>query len=403
MSAAPPLPGKVRGLAAVSFGNDLASEMVYPLLPALVTGPLGGGAALLGALDSAADLTAALLRLGSGRLADRPGWRAPLILVGYLIAVMVRPVIGLAGAAWQVVVLRVTDRVGKGLRSPARDALLASVTPVEIRGRAFGFHRAADHAGAVTGAVAAGVLLSTGTSVQGVILWSVVPGVVVIAVLLQVLRGATAAKAHPATREPDGSGERIAPSNEGDAAGATFWVPASMLAALVVVRLPEALLLLRLQETGLRLAWVPLAWGGLHVVRSAVSYPGGALVDRIGAGWALALGGIAHAVVVGVMASTGSPTAQVGLFLTLGLVTGVAEPAERVLTARLAPIRPGRGFGTVQGITGLAALPMAVGFGVVYQQLGGAAALLASAGLSILVAAWWLRPAVQLAPPRFGP
>ncbi len=169
--------------------------MVYPLLPAFVTGTLGGGAALLGLLDGAADLTSAVLKVVSGRLADRPRWRAPLILVGYATAVLVRPLIAVAGAAWQVVGFRVVDRVGKGLRTPPRDALIAGITPPALRGRAFGFHRAADHFGAVLGSLAAWYLLSRGIEVRRVIEWSVVPGLVAFAVLAAVLRGARAVPA----------------------------------------------------------------------------------------------------------------------------------------------------------------------------------------------------------------
>jgi len=130
--AASAIPGAVKGLSLVSLFNDFASEMVYPLLPAFVVGTLGGGALALGALDGAADLTSALLKVVSGRLADRPGWRRPLILLGYGTAVLVRPLISAASAAWQVVGFRVVDRVGKGLRTPPRDALIAAVTPASL-------------------------------------------------------------------------------------------------------------------------------------------------------------------------------------------------------------------------------------------------------------------------------
>src|SRR6266511_4092177 len=156
------VPRTVKGLSLVSLINDFASEMVYPLLPAFVTRTLGGGAIALGALDGAADLTAALLKWVSGWLADRPGWRRPLILLGYLTAVLVRPLISVAGAASQVIGFRVIDRIGKGIRTPPRDALIAEVTPTELRGRAFGFHRGADHFGAVLGSLAAWWLLRPG-------------------------------------------------------------------------------------------------------------------------------------------------------------------------------------------------------------------------------------------------
>ena len=153
-----PIPAPVKGLSAVSLFNDFASEMVYPVLPAFVTGPLGGSALALGALDGLADLTAALVKWASGRLADRSGWTKPLILVGYGMAVLIRPVISVASAAWQVIGFRVIDRVGKGIRSPPRDALIA-VSPRRpcAAGRS-AFNRAMDHLGGVLGSVAAWAL-----------------------------------------------------------------------------------------------------------------------------------------------------------------------------------------------------------------------------------------------------
>ena len=132
------VPRGVKALGAVSFFNDVASEMVYPLLPAFVS-RLGGGPIALGALDGAAELVSAAIKWASGALADRPGWRRPLILVGYLVAVLARPLVSVSAAAWQVIAFRVVDRVGKGLRTPPRDALITELTVSESRGRAFGF------------------------------------------------------------------------------------------------------------------------------------------------------------------------------------------------------------------------------------------------------------------------
>src|SRR5688500_7398570 len=162
--------------------------MVYPLLPAFITRTLGGGALVLGLLDGAAELTSSVVKWLSGRLADRPGWQRPLILGGYGLAVLVRPLIAGAGSALQVVGLRVVDRIGKGVRTPPRDAMIAEITAPAGRGRAFGFHRGADHFGAVLGSLAAWWLLSRGTDVRSVIGWSVVPGVVAFVVLAVVLR-----------------------------------------------------------------------------------------------------------------------------------------------------------------------------------------------------------------------
>ena len=372
------VPPAVKGLSLVSLFNDFASEMVYPLLPAFVTRTLGGGAALLGLLDGAADLTSAVLKVVSGRLADRPRWRAPLILVGYATAVLVRPLIAVAGAAWQVVGFRVVDRVGKGLRTPPRDALIAGITPPALRGRAFGFHRGADHFGAVLGSLAAWYLLSRGIEVRRVIEWSVLPGLVAFVVLAAVLRGARAVPAAvPASAATT------------DAGGRVFWSPVMALTALSFFRVPEALLLLRLQDAGVAVAVVPLVWAGLHVVRSASSYPGGWLSDHLGPRATVAAGGLVFAAVVATLGATLRPSAAVVTFLALGLVAGLTESAERALVARLAPVRTGRGFGLYHALTGAAALPAGLLFGTIYQMASGPLALLASAvGMTLAVAAW---------------
>ena len=390
------LPPQVKGLSAVSLFNDFASEMVYPVLPAFVTGPLGGSAIALGALDGAADLGAALVKWVSGRLADRPGWAKPLVLVGYVVAVLVRPVIALASAAWQVIGLRVTDRVGKGIRSPARDAMIVSLTPSAQSGRAFGFHRAADHLGAVLGSLTAWALLQSQVSVRSVIGWSVVPGVVAVLVLVIVLRGVRPSRvtaplptddtesAKTSKRSVKSVGERT------DETGPAFWIPISVLVLLTVSRLPETLMLLRLQDLGVPVAAVPLAWAALHVVRSAGSYPGGWLSDRLGARSALALGILVYAAAVAALSAALGQAAALAVFLGHGLVAGLIEPAERVAVAKLAPVRTGRGFGNYQGLAGLAALPAGLAFGWIYRDAGGPAAFMTSAAVLALLMPLWL-------------
>src|SRR6266699_2088293 len=185
------LPRAVKLFGLVSLLNDFASEMIYPLLPAFVTGVLGAGAGALGALDGAAEFAAAVVKYGAGRLADRPARRGRLVVLGYATAVLVRPLIAFTGAAWQVIGLRVVDRLGKGLRTPPRDALIADVTPAALRGRAFGLQRGLDHAGAVLGPLVAWWLLAPGggsANVRAVIAWSIVPGVVVLALAIWAVR-----------------------------------------------------------------------------------------------------------------------------------------------------------------------------------------------------------------------
>ncbi|HET7471027.1 MAG TPA: MFS transporter [Gemmatimonadales bacterium] len=377
------LPPAVKGLSLVSLFNDFASEMVYPLLPAFVTGTLGGGAALLGLLDGAADLTSAVLKVVSGRLADRPRWRGPLILGGYLTAVLVRPLIAVAGAAWQVVGFRVIDRVGKGIRTPPRDALIAGLTPPPLRGRAFGFHRGADHLGAVIGSLAAWYFLSRGFDVRRVIEWSVAPGILAFLILAVVLRGAR-------TMAPEVPGATGAARSATGTEGRVFWTPVLALTALTFFRLPEALLLLRLQDTGVAVALVPLVWAGLHVVRSATSYPGGWLADRLGPRATIAAGGLVFAAVAAVLGLHLSPASAVVTFLALGLVAGLTESAERSMIARLSPVRTGRGFGLYHALTGATALPAGLIFGWIYQSVSGPAALGASAVGMVAAVALWL-------------
>ncbi|HET7599663.1 MAG TPA: MFS transporter, partial [Gemmatimonadales bacterium] len=257
------IPAPVKSLSVVSLFNDFASEMVYPLLPALVTRTLGGGAVALSLIDGASELTSAVVKWLSGGLADRPGWRRPLILGGYLTAVLVRPLISLASAAWQVVGFRVIDRLGKGIRTPPRDALIAEVTPARLRGRAFGFHRGADHLGAVLGSLGAWWLVAVSANVREVIGWSIAPGLLAFAILAVTLRGVPDGGAGAGGGAQSERGRRAS----ADAAGQRFWAPVLALAALTFCRIPELLLLLRLQQVGVAVAAVPLVWAALHVVR----------------------------------------------------------------------------------------------------------------------------------------
>jgi MFS family permease len=294
--------------------------------------------------------------------------------------VLVRPLIAVSSAAWQVVGFRVIDRVGKGIRTPPRDALIAGVTPPRLRGRAFGFHRGADHFGAVLGSLAAWYFLTRGFDVRRVIGWSVVPGLLAFVLLAGVLR---------AVPMPAPVTSPAAAATPADVGGRVFWVPLLALTGLTFFRLPEALLLLRLQDTGVAVAVVPLVWAGLHVVRSATSYPGGWLADHLGPRATVAAGGLVFAAVAGVLGLALTPSAAVVTFLALGFVAGLTESAERAMVARLSPVRTGRGFGLYHALTGATALPAGLIFGWIYQSVSGPAALTASAvGMVAAVMVW---------------
>src|SRR4051795_9514536 len=180
----PRLSRNVYALTAVSFFTDVSSEMIYPLLPAFLTLTLGASASFIGAIEGAAETTAALLKLASGWWSDRVRKRKPLVVLGYGIATFMRPLVAIAQSATQVLLIRVADRVGKGIRNAPRDALIAESVDPSIRGRAFGFHRAADHAGGVLGPLIAFAVLTYKFAPIRTVFWmAAIPGVLSVLVV----------------------------------------------------------------------------------------------------------------------------------------------------------------------------------------------------------------------------
>ena len=383
-----PLGRTVWALALVSLLTDVSSEMIYPLLPVFLTATLGAGAATLGAIEGAAETTAALLKLASGWWSDRVPRRKPLVVAGYGLASVARPLVALAGTAGQVLAVRLVDRVGKGIRSSPRDALLAAAVPAAQRGRAFGFHRAADHLGAVLGPLVAFALLrGAGVDVRTVFALAAVPAALAMAALVFGVREAPAGP--PAAAAPR------AP-RAGALGGARPGRPlVALLAAVTVFTLgnsADAFLLLRAAQLGVPTATVPLLWALLHVVKSASSTPGGALSDRVGRRPLIAAGWTVYAAVYLGFATAGAAWQAWALFAAYGLVSGLTEGAEKALVADLAPAA-GRGtaFGWYHAAVGAAALPASLLFGVVWERYGAPAAFrvgaaLAGAALVILVA-----------------
>ena len=384
------IPAVVKQLGLVSFFNDLASEMVYPLLPALITTRLGAGALALGALDGIAEAVSASVKLGAGWLADRAPWRRPLIVSGYALAAVGRPLMGLAGAVWQVIGLRAVDRLGKGVRTPPRDAIIADATDPELRGRAFGYHRGMDHAGAVAGPIVAWFLIAGFDAAPvDVITWSVVPGMIAVLAVVWATRQ---------VREVGAGGEREGRETENGKWETDKPFPALsrprppstvffLIVAFAFARFPETLLLLRIQELGVAVALVPIAWAAMHVVRAVASYPGGGLSDRIGPSRTMLLGWLIYAVVcVGLATAPGGGTAF-AWFLLFGLVAPATEAPERAFVAAAArAARRGRGFGIYHASVGLAALPGSLFLAALYSEVGAPAALLGSGGLAMALA-----------------
>ena len=387
------LPRQVKLFGAVSLLNDFASEMVYPLLPAFVTGVLGGGAVALGALDGAADAAAALVKFVSGRLADRPARRGPLIVIGYFVAAAVRPIIAVTAAAWQVIGLRVVDRLGKGLRTPPRDALIADVTPAAMQGRAFGLQRGLDHIGAVIGPLVAWWMLSSGADVRTVILGSVVPGALVLVLAIWTVR--------------DGKGRYGTVKVEGRPLPSPTVsyrpLPSSLIAISLfyLIRMPETLIILHAQRLGIAVALVPLLWAAVHVVKASTSFIGGALSDRIGPSRTMWIGWLCYVALAAGMAFAKGPAAAWVLFLGLGVVAGLTESPERALVAAATGGHRGSGFGVYHALTGVAALVGGIALGVVFQWTTGDRAFFVSAAAALgLVILWPFWARAHSVPPR---
>lgn len=394
------LPRTAKLFGLVSLLNDFASEMIYPLLPAFVTGALGGGAVSLGTLDGAADFVSAFVKFKAGRLADEPRRRGALVILGYAVAVVVRPVIAIAGAAWEVIGLRVTDRVGKGIRSPARDAMIADVTPDELHGRAFGLQRGLDHTGAILGPLVAWWLLqSKALDLRGVIGASVVPGVLVLVLAVWAVRdgrrrtvgdgggrqeavgGTSTSKPLPSPTATDRESFRV-PYR-------LLPTPILAISTFYLLRMPETLMLLRTQQLGVTVTSVLLLWAALHVVRSSTSFIGGALSDRIGPGRTMWAGWVCYAAVAFGFSRAASPAAAWALFLVFGVVAGLTESPERAIVSRLAGGKQGTGFGVYYAATGVAALAGGILLGLATKYFGASRAFFASALLgSAVVLAW---------------
>ncbi len=385
------LPRAAKLFGLVSLLNDSASEMIYPLLPTFVTTVLGGGAVSLGTLDGAADFVSAFVKYRAGRLADAPPRRGALVILGYAVAVVVRPVIALAGAAWEVIGLRVTDRIGKGIRSPARDAMISDVTPAELHGRAFGLQRGLDHLGAVLGPLAAWWLLqSHELDLRGVIGASIVPGVLVLVLAIWAVRSVQDGGER---QEPVGVAATDTPVPSSTVLyrppPPTLVAPLTAISAFYLLRMPETLMLLRTQQLGVTVTSVLLLWAALHVVRSSTSFIGGELSDRIGPSRTMWTGWVCYAAVAYGFSRAASPLAAWVLFLVFGVVAGLTESPERAIVSRLAGGKQGTGFGVYYAATGAAALAGGVLLGLATKYFGAPWAFGASALTGVAVALAW--------------
>jgi len=362
-----PLNRNVKALGVVSLLTDASSEMIYPLLPAFLTGPLR--------IEGLAEAVAALVKVASGHLSDRMPRKKPLVVAGYGLSSFARPLLALAASPMQVLAVRLADRVGKGVRGAPRDALIAEATPAAERGRAYGFHRAMDNVGAMVGPLLASAVLAFTSDLRVVFAASAVPAALAVAALVFGVREdepKTAASPTPAGSPPGDS-----------PLGGGFRRYLVVLAVFTLGNSSDVFLLLRAQETGLALALIPALWAWHHLIKATVSMWGGTFSDRVGRKRAILLGWGFYGLAYAGFALARSPLEIVALFAVYGLFHALTEGPERALVADLVgQASRGRAFGLFHAVTGAMLLPASLLTGILWQRLGAGVALGVGAALA---------------------
>lgn len=373
------MPPTVWALGWVSFFTDVSTEIIYPLLPVFLTTTLGASMAFVGLIEGVAESTASLLKIASGWWSDRVRKRKPLMIAGYGLSALTRPLIALAATGAHVFAARFIDRIGKGIRSSPRDALLAASVPPDQRGAAFGVQRMMDNAGAVLGPLLAWLMLRWFTDDYRVLFWiAVIP---MIGAMIALIFGA---KERPL----------ISPSIIPLAAVVFNVTPAfkSYLGAVLLFTLgnsSDAFLLLRAQAAGVPVSSLPLLWMALHMVKSASSYPAGVLSDRVGRRGLIIGGWCVYALVYLGFGFASQPWHIWALFLAYGIFFGMTESAERALVADFYDdTQRGRAFGAFNFITGIGALPASLLMGSIWTTYGPAGAFSMGAAFAMMAALW---------------
>lgn len=382
------MPRGVWMLGFVSLFMDISSEMIHAVLPLFVVGTLGASAALLGLLEGIAEATAQISKVFSGVLSDRWRNRKHMALLGYGMATVVKPLFPLAGSVTAVFVARFADRVGKGIRGAPRDAMVADMTPPELRGAAYGLRQSLDTVGAFAGPlIAIGLMLLLAMDLRTLMWAAIIPGVIAVAILAFGVKEPPQGPA--AARKP---GFDVATVRD---LGLPFWLVAGLGAVMMLARFSEAFLVLKAADVGLAVAWVPLVMVVMSGVYAVSSYPAGVLSDRLGRR-GLLLAGLG--VLIGadlVLAYGGSiPLVLAGVALW-GLHMGLTQGILATLVADTAPVSMrGTAFGAFNLVSGLAMLAASVIAGLLWDRAGPQATFLAGAGFAALtlLGLAWMKP-----------
>ena len=377
MASRPALPRSVVALGFVSLAMDLSSEMIHALLPLFMVGTLGLSVAAVGLIDGIAEATASITKVFSGWLSDKLGRRKPLILLGYGLAALSKPLFPLAAGALPVLAARFADRIGKGIRGAPRDALIADSTDAGIRGRAFGLRQSMDTAGAFAGPLLAiGLMLLLANDIRAVFWIAVIPAMVAVGIVLFAVEEPSAPAGDPA-RKP----LRIAELKRFDRA---YWAVVAIGLLFTLARFSEAFLILKASDEGLPLWLAPAVLVVMNLVYSASAYPAGVASDRVGTRGLLLASLIVLAAADLVLALVPGLPAAFAAIAFWGLHMGLSQGLLSRLVADRSPAAlRGSAFGLFNLVSGVAMLAASVTAGLLWDGVGPAATFLAGAGFAV--------------------
>lgn len=368
--------GNVRVFGMGSFLNDASSEMIYPLLPIFLM-TLGASVSFVGIVEGLAESTAAIGKLISGWYSDRIKARKGLAVSGYVLSGLTRPLIALAAAPWHVLAARFTDRIGKGVRTSPRDALIAASVDPKIKAKAFGFHRAMDHAGSILGSALAMLILYVSPENYRLVFGlAIIPSVLCVFVLWKWAKDIPPDPVEAAEGRPRLSWRSL------DKRLRAFVI---IMFIFTLGNSSDAFLLIRAKDLDVAVYHLPLIWIVLHLVKTITSIPGGDLADKYGRRKVIIAGWIVYALIYAGFAFAGVEWHAWALFGLYGVYFGLAEGAEKALVSDLTPSHLcGTAFGFFHLAVGFASLPASIMFGFIWDAVGVEAAFGVGAGLALV-------------------
>jgi MFS family permease len=380
------LPRNVFAISLVSLLNDASSEIIYPLLPVFLSLTLGASPGIVGIIEGTAESISSLLKLFAGYFSDRRGQRKGFVAFGYTLSSFTRPLLAFASSWYQVLGLRLLDRVGKGVRSAPRDAMIADTVTVNQRGLAFGFHRAMDHTGAVVGPLVGYLLVlffvvdrdaPTANEFKWIFLAASIPAIAAVFVVTLLVRESVKPETVGTLDQKHAPVKLSLSGFDGN-----FKCFLVIVAVFTLSNSSDAFLLLRAQQAGVAVKWLPLIWALLHVSKVVSSLFGGHLSDILGRRRLIVSGWILYAAVYAGFAFVSDPASVWILFVIYGLYFGLVEGAEKALVADLVqPQQRGTAYGLYNLAFGITVLPASLLMGFLWDWRGPETAFLVSAML----------------------